>query len=195
MTLRPEVAADGAAVERVVRAAFGEHDPAEGDQVARLVHALHAGGSARGGVVAETGGDVVGHVLLSRGWVDARDRLVEVLVLSPLSVLPRHQGVGIGTALVAEAISIADTSGAPALFLEGSPQYYGARGFEPGSRHGFGRPSPRIPEAAFQVRLLAAHEPTMTGPLVYCEAFWAHDSVGLRDPVLAQLEASLRTDD
>ena len=30
----------------------------------------------------------------------------------------------------------------------------------------------------------------MTGPLVYCEAFWALDCVGLRDPLLAELEAS-----
>ena len=28
----------------------------------------------------------------------------------------------------------------------------------------------------------------MTGPLVYCDAFWALDCVGLRDPLLAELE-------
>ena len=28
----------------------------------------------------------------------------------------------------------------------------------------------------------------MTGTLVYCEAFWALDCVGLRDPLLAELE-------
>jgi putative acetyltransferase len=28
----------------------------------------------------------------------------------------------------------------------------------------------------------------MTGALVYCEAFWTHDCVGLRDPALAELE-------
>jgi putative acetyltransferase len=47
----------------------------------------------------------------------------------------------------------------------------------------------RITDPAFQVALLASYEPWMTGALVYCEAFWAHDCVGLRDPLLADQEA------
>jgi putative acetyltransferase len=90
---------------------------------------------------------------------------------------------------VAAAIEQARTLGGPALFLEGSPAYYGARGFERGSAHGFARPSPRIPDPAFQVVLLPGHEPWMRGPLVYCHPFWEHDCVGLRDPELAELEA------
>jgi putative acetyltransferase len=31
----------------------------------------------------------------------------------------------------------------------------------------------------------------MTGALVYCEPFWVHDCVGLRDPLLAELERTL----
>ena len=46
----------------------------------------------------------------------------------------------------------------------------------------------RIPEPAFQVVILGGHEEWMTGALVYCEPFWAHDSVGLRDPRLERLE-------
>ena len=53
---------------------------------------------------------------------------------------------------------------------------------------GFPRPSRRIPRAAFQVVVLPGHEPWMVGPLVYCDAFWSQDSVGLRDPQLAELE-------
>jgi putative acetyltransferase len=70
----------------------------------------------------------------------------------------------------------------PAVFLEGSPDYYPRFGFQPGAELGFRKPSLRIPDAAFQVRLLAAYEPWMTGTLVYSEVFWRHDSVGLRDP-------------
>lgn len=47
---------------------------------------------------------------------------------------------------------------------------------------GFRSPSLRIPEAAFQVARLSAHEPWMTGTFVYSEVFWALDCVGLRDP-------------
>ncbi len=182
--IRAEAPGDRAGVRRVVAAAF----EADGEDVADLVDALDAAGSTRVSLVADDDGEVVGHVQLSRSWIDARERLVEALVLSPLSVLPGRQRSGIGTALLAGAVSAARASGAPAVFLEGSPDYYGARGFRRASALGFERPSVRIPDAAFQVVLLPAHEEWMTGRLVYCEAFWALDCVGLRDPELAELE-------
>ena len=177
---RPE---DEAAVRAIVTEAFGDHGPT----VAVLVDDLRRT-HARAELVAEMEGEVVGHVLLSRSWVDARQALVEVLVLSPLSVAPEHQGRGVGTALVRAAIDEAARLGAPALFLEGSPAYYGQRGFEPATARGFTRPSLRIPEPAFQVVVLDAHEEWMTGALVYCEPFWTHDCAGLRDPELARIE-------
>ena len=170
-------------VRAVVTAAFGE----DGEKVARLTEDLRAT-HARAELVAEAAGAVVGHALLSRSWVDARAALVEVLVLSPLSVAPEHQGRGVGTALVEAAVAAARRLGAPAVFLEGSPAYYGARGFEPATARGFTRPSARIPEPAFQVVVLEGHEEWMAGALVYCEPFWAHDSVGLRDPELTAIE-------
>jgi putative acetyltransferase len=63
-----------------------------------------------------------------------------------------------------------------------APHYYGTRGFETASAAGFRSPSLRIPDAAFQVARLPAHEPWMTGTFVYSETFWARDCVGLRDP-------------
>jgi len=187
LEIRPEQVVDRAAVRRVVEAAFGTR----GVVVAELVDALHAARRAELSLVAEVAGAVVGHVQLSHSWVDARERLVDVLVLSPLSVDPAHQGRGVGTALVAAAVAAAQDAGAPAVFLEGSPDYYGARGFSRAADHGFVRPSARIPEAAFQVALLRGHEDWMVGPLVYCDPFWAHDCVGLRDPVLSNLEQRL----
>ena len=70
----------------------------------------------------------------------------------------------------------------PVVFLEGDPAYYRRLGFVAGADHGFRRPSLRIPGPAFQVVLLPAYEPWMTGTHVYAEAFWRHDAVGLRDP-------------
>lgn len=165
-------------VRAVVAAAFGE----QGDRVAQLVDALASSGNARAGLVAEADGAVVGHVQLTRSWVDARRALVEVLVLSPLSVAPDRQGRGVGTTLLAAAVAEAERLGAPAVFLEGSPAYYGARGWSPAQPLGFTAPSTRIPGPAFQVVLLSSYEDWMTGALVYCEPFWALDCVGLRDP-------------
>jgi putative acetyltransferase len=180
---------DEAGVRAVVIEAFGD----DGETVSALVDDLRVG-NARAELVAqqdvEQAAAVVGHVLLSRSWVDARRALVEVLVLSPLSVAPSHQGRGVGAALIEAAVAAARRLGAPALFLEGSPAYYSGRGFEPATPRGFTRPSTRIPEPAFQVVVLDDHEDWMTGALVYCEPFWSHDCVGLRDPEASQVEAS-----
>ena len=184
VTIRPEQPADHPVVRSVVTAAFGD----EGAVVADLVDALVASGHALVSLVAEVGGEVVGHVQLNRSWVDARERLVEVLVLAPLAVAPQRQGRGLGSALVAEALVRTRGRGCPAIFLEGSPDYYGARGFERADARGFSPPSNRIPAAAFQVVTTAAHEEWMTGALVYCGPFWELDCVGLRDPLLRELE-------
>jgi putative acetyltransferase len=188
LEVRPEQPADREAVRRVITAAFGEGDREEhGEDVADIWSGL--GEHRRAGLVAEEGGLVVGHVGLSGAWVDARRDLVDVWVLSPLSVVPERQRSGIGTALLAAAVETARGSGVPALFLEGSPFYYGTRGFVRADRNGF-LPAAleRTPRAAFQVVVFDAHEPWMTGQLIYPELWWRYGAAGLRDPGLAELE-------
>ena len=191
MLIRPAGPGEQARVEAVVAAAFAEEP---GGRVTAMLRALDATGATRASLVAEDGGRLLGHVQLSRCWVDARAALVEVLVLSPLCVAPDRQREGIGTALVAAALEESSRLGSPAVFLEGAPGYYGKRGFRSAVPLGFGRPTVRIPGPAFQVALLPAHEPWMTGALVYCEAFWATDTAGLRDPFLAEVEADATQD-
>lgn len=181
---RPE---DLPAVLDVLREAFG----AEGSHVAAIWAALVEEDLVRVSLVAERDGQVVGHVGLSPAWVDARRALVDVLVLSPLSVLPARQGGGVGTALVTASLARARDLGAVAVFLEGSPAYYGARGFERASARGFGPASVRTPDRAFQVALLDGWDDWMTGRLVYPDLWWRHDAAGLRDPDLAELEELL----
>ena len=181
MTTGPADPAETPDVLALVTTAFGD----QGDRVAGLVRAIleERGTSAplRASLVTRTaGGEVTGHVMLTRGWLDAEPRLVELLVLSPLSVRPDQQGRGLGRRLVEAAVTEAERLGSPLVMLEGDPAYYGRLGFEPADRHGLERPSVRIPAAACQVRLLAAHEPWMTGRLVYPDVFWRLDLVGLR---------------
>lgn len=151
--------------------------------VVELVHALRAlsGGLPTVSLVAESGqGDIVGHVMLTSNWVDAPDRLVDVYVLSPLGVRADWQNRGIGRALIAAAVAAAEEGGAPLVFLEGDPRYYSKHGFKAAGPLGFVRPSPRIPDPAFQVQKLRSYTDDMTGPLVYRDAFWRLDCVGLR---------------
>ena len=176
---RPERAGDEAAISDVVERALGRR------VVAELVAALRASPDWIDGLsfVAEDAGRIVGHVLFTRSLLDAPRRLVEVLVLSPLAVAPDRQRRGIGSALVRHGLGQVAARSEPLVFLEGSPSLYGRFGFEPGGRHGFRRPSLRIPEMGFQVLKLPSYEPWMTGTLVYSRVFWDLDCVGLRDPV------------
>ena len=68
---------------------------------------------------------------------------MDVLSLSPVGVLPVHQRQGIGTRLIRHALEAADDQGVPLVFLEGSPRFYGQRGFERAGAAGFRSPSLR----------------------------------------------------
>jgi putative acetyltransferase len=176
--IREERPHDVDQVRDLHRSAFGDH----ADMVVPLVDSLRRSLALEPGLslVACAGDEVVGHALFTRNLLDALPRLVDVQVLSPLAVLPGHQRQGVGTGLVERGLATLDERGVPAVFLEGSPAYYSRVGFAPAGDLGFRKPSLRIPDAAFQVRLLAAYEPWMTGTLVYRHEFWDHDAVGLR---------------
>jgi putative acetyltransferase len=175
VVVRPEGPADPEAVREIVRAAFG------GEQVPDLLDDLRRSVAWLGlSLVAERDGTVVGHVSLTRAWVDDPAAVVEVLVLSPLSVHPDVQRQGVGGALVRAALAAADRRTEPVLFLEGDPGYYSRLGFVAAGPLGFTRPSPRIPEPAFQAWPTAAYRPGLSGALVYPDVFWRHDCVGLR---------------
>ena len=131
--------------------------------------------------VALRGDEIVGHVVFSHAFLDAPQRIVDVLVLSPVGVRPDVQRDGIGSALITEALrTLAATRPEPLVFLEGIPSYYPRFGFRRGAELGFTSPSVRIPPAAFMVYSLPAYEPWMTGALVYPDVFWRQDAVGLR---------------
>lgn len=188
MTLWPASAADLDGIDAIIRAAFGAENPAEGDKVADLWAEVRAAGHVLAEIVAVIDDELVGHVGVSHCWLDARKELVDVAMLSPLSTLPSKQSHGIGTSLVTAAIGAARELGRPALYLEGSPAFYGRRGFSRASSLGFEAPSRRTPEAAFQVVTFDSRADWMTGRVVYPDVWWRHDCAGLRDPDLAFLE-------
>jgi putative acetyltransferase len=175
--IREERAGDHGVVREVHALAFGD-----GERVPALVDALRVAPASLEPLswVATIGERVVGHVMLSGCRLDALPRLVDVVTLSPLGVLPEYQGRGIGTRLVAHALAEADSQGVPLVFLEGSPQYYGKRGFVDATAAGFRPPTLRYPPGAFQVARLSSYEDWMTGTFVYSDTFWALDCVGLR---------------
>ena len=181
MLIREERLTDHAAVRDVHREAFGSHS----EMVIPLVDDLRRSLGSELGlslVAVDEADEVVGHILFTHSLLDAPRQLVDVQVLSPLSVRPSAQRQGVGGDLIRHGIVALAEAGVVAVFLEGDPGYYARFGFTAGDDHGFRRPSLRIPEPAFQVRLLPAYAAWMTGTLVYRHEFWDHDAVGLRDP-------------
>lgn len=164
-------------VRRLLTDAF-----ADDGRAAALAEALHARADRplQSALVAESDGELAGHVQLSRAWIDAQPALIEALVLSPLGVAPTHQHRGIGRALCQAAVAHARRLDAPAIFLEGDPGYYTRLGWQRASDRGFTAPSIRIPDPAFQVVVLPSWKPWMLGGVVYNDTFWALDCVGLR---------------
>lgn len=183
--VRATTEADGEQVLAVVGAAFADEP-----EVVPLQRAL-AARPDNIGLVAVLGARIVGHVGLTRCWIDAEARLVEALVLSPLSVAPDVQRRGVGRALVSRAVDAAGDRGCPAVFLEGDPAYYGRLGWRPAAELGVTPPSGRVPAPAFQCVRLAAYEDGMRGALVYPDTFWAYDCVGLRGDRLASVRRAL----
>ena len=123
LVIRSEGPEDLEAVRSVVSAAFGDFE------VVELLDDLRASGAWLDlSFVAELDEEIVGHVAYSRAWVDDPTQLVEVLVLSPLSIRPDLASRGIGTALVMESIEQFAGRDEPLLFLEGDPGFYSRLG-------------------------------------------------------------------
>lgn len=176
LTIRRETRADYEKIDAIQYQAFDSREI-----LPKLVHALRALDAKIETIslVAErTSGEPIGHVMMSHAWLDGPTKLIDVLVLSPLGVLPADQRKGVGTALLKAAIEKANKSDAPLLFLEGSPSYYSSRGFETAEALNFRRPSLRIPQKAFQVVRLSGYDPSMVGSFVYRDVHWEH-GVGL----------------
>lgn len=178
--IRREQSGDREAVGRILVEAFGD----EGPQIVELVDALrsHRCGRDAFSFVAMDGESVVGHTLVTRSRLDTFPATIEVAVLSPLAVAPANQRRGVARALLDRAVQEAADAGFPVIFLEGDPAFYSRLGWLAAKPLGFRKPSIRIPDAAFQCRLLPSYQEWMTGTLVYAEPFWDLDCVGLRDP-------------
>lgn len=158
-------------------------DAFDGDGLPELLDALRASWSwiDELAFVAEVDGAIAGMVLFNRAILDTDDRNVDVLLLSPLGVRRDLQHRGIGSALMRGALDVlAATRPEPAVFLEGIPTYYPRFGFRRARPLGFTPPSHRIPDEAFMVYTLPSYTPDLRGGVVYPDAFWRVDGVGLR---------------
>jgi len=89
-------------------------------------------------IVAEMGGEIVGHAISTRGWIGD----LELLGLGPIGVLPHFQKRGVGSALMRETAARASAAGEPGIALLGSPLYYRRFGYVPATSVGVQPPEP-----------------------------------------------------
>ncbi len=169
MIVRRERPGDIAATRAVQAAAFPIPDGADEPVEAGLLDQLREDEGWIDGLslVAEVDGEVVGHVVCTRGTVGADRR--PALGLGPIGVRPDRQGQGIGSALVHAVVAVAEDRGETLVALLGSTEYYRRLGFVPAADHGVEAPDPSWGDH-FQVRVLDPSA-VVAGPFAYAAPF------------------------
>ena len=162
--IRQESPSDAAAIHAVTAAAF-LNAPHTAHTEQFIVEALRTAGALAISLVAEQGGEVVGHVALSS--VSVSDGSTGWYGLGPISVEPELQGKGIGSLLMQAAIRLLRERGAAGCVLVGDPSYYSRFGFKPEP----GLVLPDVPPEYFQALLLGPSLPH--GVVTFHEAFGA----------------------
>jgi putative acetyltransferase len=163
VVIRPEREADHPVIAEVVRAAFVGHP----EEVAEFVERIRASEQfiPELALVAEDSSGVIAHVMLSWVGVEGGSR-PRILNLTPMSVRPDRQRIGVGTRLIRDALGRAEDAGEPAVMVQGHPSYYPRFGFEPASALGFAPPYPMLDEA-FMLKRLPGYSPDLAGRIVY----------------------------
>ena len=151
----------------MVRAAFAGHP----EDVAAFVERIRASEEfiPELALVAEDSSGVIAHVMLSWVGVEGGSR-PRILNLTPMSVRPDRQRMGVGTRLIKDALGRVERRGEPAVMVQGHPAYYPRFGFERASALGFVPPYPMLDEA-FMVKRLPGYSPDLAGRIVYPAAF------------------------
>jgi putative acetyltransferase len=160
--IRPESPADAAAIHALTTAAF-MNAPHTAHTEQFIVDALREAGALALSLVAEQGGEIVGHVALSP--VSISDGSTDWYGLGPISVEPALQRKGIGSLLMRAALRLLRERGAAGCVLVGDPAYYSRFGFKPEP----GLVLPDVPAEYFQALAFVPSMPR--GVVTFHEAF------------------------
>lgn len=166
MKIRNERSGDADRVHDVTAWAF--QDAPHTDHTEQfIVKALREAGALSVSLVAEEGGEIVGHVAISP--VSVSDGSTGWYGLGPVSVLPEFQRGGIGSRLVETALAELEQRGASGCVVLGDPAYYRRFGFR--LVDGLGLPG--VPREYFQAMSFDGN--LARGEVAYHEAFAAQE--------------------
>ncbi len=105
-------------------------------------------------VVAEKGGRITGHLLLSPVLISDVHQTVHGMGLGPMAVRPAYQRRGIGSELIGYGLNILAERRCPFVIVLGHPDYYPRFGFEPAGRYGLRSQWSDVPDEAFMILIL-----------------------------------------
>ena len=126
MIVRAETDRDREGIREVDIAAFRDH-PYSRQTEHLIVEALRAADALEVSLVAESEGEVVGHVAFSAASIGGSS--TGWLLLGPVAVQPARQGEGIGRALLEAGLDALRSRGAGGCVLVGDPAFYRRFGF------------------------------------------------------------------
>lgn len=161
MQIRAESPADMGAIEAVTVAAF-RHAEHTSHTEQFIVRALRDSGQLVISLVAEEGDSIIGHVAVSPVTIDGAS--CDWYGLGPISVLPAHQGRGVGSRLMRDALARLQALGAAGCVVLGDPGYYQRFGFAPSTLV-----LPGVPPRYFQS--LCFKQPVPSGSVEYHASF------------------------
>jgi putative acetyltransferase len=87
-------------------------------------------------LVAESDGEIVGHILFSPVTIEDGSQSRQGMGLAPVAVTPDRQRQGIGSELVQAGLEILRKQRCPFVIVVGHPAFYPRFGFVPASRYG-----------------------------------------------------------
>jgi putative acetyltransferase len=162
--IRAEQEKDWVRVRTLNASAF--ETPAE----AELVDALRRQARPIVSLVADEGGEVVGHIMFSpvslSGYPDRR-----IMGLAPMPVASERQRRGIGGLLVRGGLEQCRQLGFGAVVVLGHPEYYPRFGFSPAARFGIRCEWDTAAEAFVLMELLPGYLRGVSGTAKYHAAF------------------------
>ena len=123
-------------------------------------------------IIAQVGDRIVGHILLTKAYIQNHEKRFPTLALAPVSVLPSVQGQGIGGKLIREAHRRAIDLEYTSVVLLGHADYYPRFGYVPASRYNIYFPFDAPDENCLIKALQADALEGISGQVIYAAAFF-----------------------
>jgi predicted N-acetyltransferase YhbS/uncharacterized protein YdhG (YjbR/CyaY superfamily) len=198
-TLRPEKKSDRDIVERITYRAFCNAPPTGADDdgmealLARKLRSCAAFVSELD-YVAELDGTIIGNIMYTRSKVVGDNAEWETLTFGPVSVLPKYQRDGVGSALIRKTLEVARELGYRAVLIFGHESYYPRFGFKPASEYGITTADGKNFPAFMALPLYDGALDSVHGRLVYDEVYNTLDRAE-SDALNAKLAAPMDIDE